>query len=98
MIEHIVVIKAKPGREPEVSGILARFATAAASLPGVVEITAGPNFHQRSADLGVSHGMLVRFTDQQALDAYQVHPLHTALLPELTQTCVERLVLDWHAA
>ena len=40
MIEHIVVIKAKPGREPEVSGILARFATAAASLPGVVEITA----------------------------------------------------------
>jgi hypothetical protein len=98
MIEHIVVIKAKPGREPEVSGILARFASAAASLPGVVEITAGPNFHQRSADLGVSHGMLVRFTDQQALDAYQVHPLHTALLPELAQTCVERLVLDWHAA
>ncbi len=98
VIEHVVVVKAKDGRAGEVTTILATFAEQAQGLPGLIEITTGPNFHQRSVDLGVTHGLLVRFVDQAALEAYQVHPLHAALLPELTETCVERVVLDWPSA
>ncbi len=98
MIEHVVVVKAKPGLEVQVSDILTAFAQNAASLPGVVAITAGPNFHRRSQGLGVTHGLLVRFVDRAALDAYQVHPLHADLLPQLGDTCVERVVLDWEVA
>jgi stress responsive alpha/beta barrel protein len=95
MIDHVVVVKAKPGREDEVSTILTVFRDEVRELSGLLEITAGPNLHRRSADLGVTHGLLVRFADKAALDAYQIHPLHAALLPELTETCVERIVLDW---
>jgi hypothetical protein len=98
MIEHVVVVKAKPGCEAQVSDILAAFTQKAANLPGVAVITAGPNFHRRSQDLGVTHGLLVRFADRDSLNAYQVHPLHADLLPQLGDTCVERMVLDWEVA
>ena len=98
MIEHLVVVKAKPGMDAQVSDILAEFAQKAANLPGLLEITAGPNFHRRSQELGVTHGLLVRFIDRDSLEAYQVHPLHSDLLPHLSDTCLERVVLDWEVA
>jgi hypothetical protein len=97
MIEHVVVAKAKPGRERDVDAILADFTRDIGHLPGLIAMTVGPNFHQRSLDAGVTHGMLVRLADQAALNAYQVHPIHAALLPKLNETCIERLVLDWVA-
>jgi quinol monooxygenase YgiN len=98
MIEHVVVVKAKPGKDAQVSDILAAFTQKVADLPGLVEISAGPNFHRRSQELGVTHGLLVRFIDRDSLDAYQSHPLHADLLPQLSDTCVERVVLDWEVA
>lgn len=39
--------------------------------------------------------MLVRLVDEDALDRYQKHPVHAALLSRLDETCVGRIVLDW---
>ncbi|MGW1007835.1 Dabb family protein [Streptomyces sp. NPDC002520] len=95
MIEHIVVVKARPGAEEAVTEALAEFAEDITVLPGLIELTVGPNFHKRSLDAGVTHGMLVRLVDEDALDRYQKHPVHAALLPKLDETCLGRTVLDW---
>jgi quinol monooxygenase YgiN len=95
MIEHIVVVKARPGAEDAVTEALAAFAAGIAVLPCLIELTVGPNVHTRSLDAGVTHGMLVRRADEDALDRYQKHPVHAALLPKLDETCVGRVVLDW---
>ncbi|MGE7425788.1 Dabb family protein [Staphylococcus capitis] len=95
MIEHIVVVKARAGAEMAVTEALVEFAAGIAVLPGLIELTVGPNVHTRSLDAGVTHGMLVRLVDEAALDRYQKHPVHAALLPKLDQTCVGRIVLDW---
>ena len=44
------------------------------AIPGILEITVGTNFSERSQ--GFTHGLLVRFQDRAALDTYIPHPAH----------------------
>lgn len=45
-------------------------------IPGIVELTCGPNFTDRSQ--GYQAGVVVRFINRAALEAYLPHPDHVA--------------------
>jgi hypothetical protein len=63
-------------------------------ISGVISASAGVNFSQRSQ--GYTHGLVLRFRDRAALDAYLPHPLHQAVIKTYIEPiCQERLVVDY---
>ncbi len=95
MVEHIVLFKVGS----EVAGdratrMLGEIVSLKNKITGVVSATAGVNFSQRSQ--GYTHGLVMRFRDRAALDAYLSHPLHQAVVKEhIEPICPERVVVDY---
>ena len=98
MIEHIVLFKWRPEA--------AREAIDAAALglqglkdriPGILDLTCGDNFSERSQ--GFDFGLVVRFTNQEALDGYGPHPLHQEVVQNLILPIREEvIVVDYEIA
>ena len=96
MIEHYVLIKAKPGREEDVSNALRDFAHGVVEEAYVLELTFGRNLNSRSGDMGWTHGLLARLASMDVLqNDYWRHAAHTALLEVLDATTEERFALDY---
>jgi hypothetical protein len=76
MLTHIVLFKYKAEITDAVRGehLATLKGLAKAGIPGVVDLKAGADVVRspRSYDTG----LIARFTDRSALDAYQKHPLH----------------------
>src|SRR5258705_12180417 len=82
MIEHIVIFKWKPGTSKEtIEAAEAGLMGLKNKIPGIIEMTCGDNFSSRSQ--GYEFGLLVRFTDREALEAYGPHPLHQQVVQTL---------------
>jgi hypothetical protein len=97
MIEHIALFKVRPDAGPdEIDEMLRRLRALKEEVPGVLDLTCGANFCERAQ--GFTHGLVVRFPDRAALDAYQAHPKHQAALTEAIRPTVEAggiLALDY---
>ena len=95
MIEHIVLFKAKPDAPPEaLEAMLKALAALKNTIPGLLQISTGVNFSARAQ--GYTHGLVVRFPDRAALDAYQVHPAHQKAVVKQVRPNVEGvLALDY---
>ena len=77
MVEHLVLFKVKDGAgEEAIQAMQAALKGLQQAIPGILEITVGANFSERSQ--GFTHGLLVRFEDRTALDTYIPHPAHEA--------------------
>ena len=75
MVEHVVLFKLKA----EATGEAKRAAIEALKglrdrIEGIVDLSCGMNFSERSQ--GYEIGLVVRFRDRAALDAYIPHPAH----------------------
>ena len=82
MIEHIVLIRWKEEASPEaIETALAGLRQLKGKIAGIVDLTCGANFSERSQ--GYTHGLVVRFTDRAALDAYLPHPEHQHVVQNL---------------
>jgi hypothetical protein len=82
MLEHIVVLKLKPGVTLEqtqalLNGLVALQVSGA--IPGMLEVTGGYNNSPEGRNQGFSYGFIVRFRDAAARDAYLPHPEHKKL-------------------
>lgn len=95
MTEHFVLLKCRPGHEPELDDALARFETEIRQLETVIEITSGRNFNQGADERGWTHGMLVRLPLPTDLHAYWDHPAHHRLVEVLERTCTDRFAVDY---
>lgn len=97
MIEHIVLFKVRPdASRDEVNEMLLRLQQLPAEVPGILYLSCGENFSERAQ--GYTHGLVVRFEDRDALQAYQVHPNHQAAVKEAIRPAVEEggiLALDY---
>lgn len=97
MIEHLVLFKARPDASPEqVETMLSRLRALQDEVPGILYLSCGTNFSERSQ--GYTHGLVVRFGDRDGLQAYQVHPRHVAAVTEAIRPTVEEggiLALDY---
>lgn len=94
MIQHIVLLKFKPGVEE--SQVLEAFSHADPlpnEIPGVESLTIGRNRIEHSH--GFTHALIVRVEDEAALEAYLDHPLRKQFISEQLQPLeAERIEID----
>jgi len=95
-VVHIVLLKWKPGVTPEQVDCARRALLGLReAIPGIVELTCGPNFTERSQ--GYHFGLVVRFTHRHALEEYLPHPAHRAVVESVINPIRESsLALDYY--
>src|SRR5437016_4301804 len=95
MIEHIVVFKWKPEASSEdIEAAMEGLRGLRAQVPGIVALTCGKNFSERSQGFGT--GLIVRFADRSALDGYVPHPAHQQVVETLIAPIrAEMVVVDY---
>ena len=77
MIEHVVLFKVTPGAtEEQQQRVVEELKTLKGKIPGIIDLSVGRNFSSRSQ--GFEIGLVVRFRDREALEAYLPHPAHRA--------------------
>lgn len=94
MIRHIVMWRLKdiPNKAANAVRIKQLLEGLRGRMPGLLKIEVGIDFSagETSADVV----LLSEFTDPAALDAYQRHPLHVQMKPEIGHMTAERRVVD----
>lgn len=100
MVKHIVFWKMKEelsasDREEALRTIKRGFEAMQGVIPGLLRIEVGIDFLRspESADFS----LYCEFESRAALDAYQAHPAHQAMLPLVRDVRSERRVIDYDA-
>ena len=97
MVRHIVFWRLKGDTAEEKSALALEIKTKLEALNGHIlgmrRLEVGLDFSQsaESADLA----LYSEFESRQALDAYQVHPEHVAVIPLIKSARLERRVVDY---
>src|SRR5688572_4378518 len=98
MIKHIVFWKLKDeanglSKQENALAIKQKLEALKGNIEGLIDIEVGFDFLQspESADLV----LYSTFTDKAALDFYQQHPLHKAVMPFIGESRSERRVVDY---
>ncbi len=75
MVEHVVLFKLKPeATEEQKTAAMEALKGLQHQIDGIVHLTCGKNFSERSQ--GFEIGLVVRFQNRAALEAYLPHPAH----------------------
>lgn len=98
MIKHIVFWKLNDNvtgqaREQAMGRIKDGFEAMRGVVPGLLRIEVGFNY-ARGAD-AADIALYSEFESREALDAYQDHPAHVAMLPVVREVRTERRVVDY---
>jgi len=95
MIEHIVLFRWTDAATEEAKNkIMAELRSLKGKIPGIIDLSCGANFCDRSQ--GYTHGLVVRFTDRAALQAYGPHPEHQRVVQNLIKPiAADILALDY---
>jgi hypothetical protein len=95
MIEHIVLFRWTEGASPEaIDSVVAELRQLKSKIPGVVDLSCGANFSDRAK--GYTHGLVVRFKNRAALEAYAPHPEHQRVVQKfITPIRGEVLAIDY---
>jgi hypothetical protein len=93
MIDHLVFLAVREDASPEdVEDLISSIRGLKETVPGVVDLTVGENFSERSG--GYTHGMFVRFESVEDLQGYMKHPDHLAVVEKL-DALTDRIVVDY---
>jgi hypothetical protein len=76
----------------EVDDLISSIRRLKETVPGVVDLTVGENFSERSG--GYTHGLFVRFESIEDLQRYMKHPDHLAVVEKL-DALTDRIVADY---
>ena len=91
MIEHVVLFKVKATTPAtSVQAMVDGLRGLKTRVPGIVELSAGGNFTDRNK--GFSHGLVVRFQDRAALEAYLPHPAHQEVVGNFVRPIIEDVI------
>ncbi len=95
VVEHIVLFKWNESATPEqIDCALDGLRTLKLNVPGIVDLTCGENFTDRS--LGFTHALVVRFKDKEGLELYVPHFYHQKIVDTLISPIKEEiLALDF---
>jgi hypothetical protein len=81
MVEHIVLFQTTEDATAEQRDrMIAELKKLRGAIPGIVDLSVGYNFSERNQ--GFEIGLVVRFADRAALEAYLPHPAHRACVAE----------------
>ncbi|SRR6266511_445977 len=100
MVKHIVFWKMKEellasDREEALRKIKQGFEALQGVVPGLLRVEVGIDFI-RSAESS-DFSLYCEFESRAALDAYQAHPAHQAMVPLVRAVRIERRVVDYDA-
>jgi len=99
MVKHIVFWRLKempaPQREQALREIKAGFEALQGVIPGLLRIEVGIDF-LRSAESS-DFSLYCELESRAALDVYQAHPAHQAMVPLVRDVRIERRVVDYDA-
>jgi hypothetical protein len=97
MIEHIVLFRWTDQASQEAKDkVMTELRNLKNKIPGIVDLTCGANFSDRAK--GYTHGLLVRFTDRAALNAYGPHPEHQRVVQNFINPIrADVLALDYES-
>ena len=99
MVKHIVFWRLKempaPQREQALLEIKAGFEALQGVIPGLLRIEVGVDF-LRSAESS-DFSLYCELESRAALDVYQAHPAHQAMVPLVRDVRIERRVVDYEA-
>jgi quinol monooxygenase YgiN len=98
MVKHIVMLRLKPEahgntRADNARLIKQKIEALRDQIPGIVRLEVGLDYSatDQSADLV----LYSEFASREALDGYQKHPAHQAILPFIAEARSERLLVDY---
>lgn len=94
MIRHVVMwrLKQTPNKAANAVRIKQLLEGLRDKIPGLLKIEVGIDFSASEASADVV--LLSEFADLTALDAYQRHPLHVQMKPEIGSMTAERRLVD----
>ena len=93
MIDHLVFLAVREDASSEdVEDLISSIRGLKDTVPGVVDLSAGENFSERSG--GYTHGLFVRFESREDLQGYMKHPDHLAVAEKL-DALTTRIVVDY---
>jgi len=95
MVKHIVMWRLRDGasKAADAKTIKSLLEGLSGKIPGLLKIEVGVNFIE---DANASDAVLYsEFVDRAALAAYQSHPLHLAVVPEVKARAIERRSADY---
>ncbi len=96
MIVHAFLFQWKPqATEADKQQAAARIRALQDQIPGIVEASYNANTSPRSQ--GFTHGGVMKFRDEAALDAYFTHPVHQELVDWLMPLLAVAAELDYKA-
>ncbi|HLK56997.1 MAG TPA: Dabb family protein [Chthonomonadaceae bacterium] len=95
MIEHIVLFRWQNDAAPEaIAAAVEALRGLKDTVPGILDLSCGENFSDRAQ--GYTHGLVVRFPDRAALEAYGPHPNHQHVVQNFINPIrAEVLALDF---
>jgi hypothetical protein len=74
-VKHIGLLKFKEGTSSDqIDGIFNDLLDLSEALPGIEDYVAGPNCSGQGLERGYTHGFIMTFADQAALNAAVTHP------------------------
>ena len=94
MLKHVVVLKFKPGtHDSDITDIEKGLASLPARIPEIKRYIFGPDIlrSERSYDFA----LVSEFEDQDAMDRYQTHPYHFAVLNKIKAICEDIVTVDF---
>lgn len=94
MLEHIVLLRLKPGATPQqVQTMGEKLREMAGRVPGVVEVVAGRNVSPEGKHQGYDYVLLVRLKDEAARDAYLENEFHRHVAVEYVAPLVDEIIV-----
>jgi quinol monooxygenase YgiN len=98
MIKHIVLWRLKPEAHGQRAADNARaikdkLEALRGAVPGLLRLEVGIDFERSDAAADIA--LYSEFESRAALQAYQVHPAHKAVMPFIAEARSERRVVDY---
>ncbi|KAG6428567.1 hypothetical protein SASPL_112819 [Salvia splendens] len=98
IIEHVVLLKAKPSADPSAVNDMIRNLNGLATLDSVLHISAGPVSRCRSSTLTFTHMLHSRYRSKSDLASYTDDPVHVAVVAGYVKPVVDDVMaVDWVA-
>jgi hypothetical protein len=95
MVEHILLMRWTDEASKEtIDNALAELRALKNKIAGIVDLSCGANFSERAK--GYTHGLIIRFADRAALEAYFPHPEHQRVVQNFIDPIrADTLILDY---
>src|SRR5437764_9306685 len=94
-VQHMVVVKFKPGAEAKIALVCDALRQVAKRIPGIVHFSGGPYASPEGLNQGFTHGFLFTFESASARDVYLTHPVHQKLVGEFLPVLEAVLAFDF---